>query len=170
PAIAALPALMAEALARHAGGPPVLALRDYHADNLIWLPAREGPARIGLLDVQDAVALPLGYDLASLLDDPRRDVPETVRSALTRWFAATQGLDPGAAAARLATLSLLRNLRILGIFRRLSTEGGKPRYAAFLPRTGRLVDRAAAHPALAALHAPVARLRALSAHWPEAAA
>lgn len=170
PALAALPRLMAETLNRHADGPPVLALRDYHADNLIWLPDREGPARIGLLDVQDAVALPLGYDLASLLDDPRRDVPEGIRSALTDGFAATHGLTEGQATARLATLSLLRNLRILGIFRRLSTTGAKPRYAGFLPRTGQLVDRAAAHPALEPLHAPVARLRALSADWAEVAA
>ena len=83
PSLAELPAYMAEALTRHAAGPPVLALRDYHADNLTWLPARDGPARIGLLDVQDAVALPLGYDLASLLDDPRRDVPEGIRTTLT---------------------------------------------------------------------------------------
>jgi aminoglycoside/choline kinase family phosphotransferase len=169
PALAALPGLMAEALIRHAGGPPVLALRDYHADNLLWLPGRDGPARIGLLDVQDAVALPLGYDLASLLDDPRRDVPEGIRAALTEGFAATHGLTLDAATARLATLSLLRNLRILGIFRRLATKGGKPRYAAFLPRTGQLIDRAAAHPALDAVQGPVARLRALSASWAEAA-
>jgi hypothetical protein len=170
PTLAALPGLMAEALARHAAGPPVLALRDYHADNLVRLPERDGPARIGLLDVQDAVALPLGYDLASLLDDPRRDVPEGIRSALTQGFAATHGLTEAQATARLATLSLLRNLRILGIFRRLATTGGKPRYAGFLPRTGALVDRAAAHPALEPLQAPVARLRALSAHWAGVAA
>jgi len=170
PSLAELPAYMAEALTRHAAGPPVLALRDYHADNLTWLPARDGPARIGLLDVQDAVALPLGYDLASLLDDPRRDVPEGIRTTLTTRFAATHGLTEEQATARLATLSLLRNLRILGIFRRLATMGGKPRYAAFLPRTGRLIDRAAAHPALSPLQAPVARLRALSAHWGEVAA
>jgi aminoglycoside/choline kinase family phosphotransferase len=169
-ALAALPGLMAEALTRHAAGPPVLALRDYHADNLVWLPGRDGPARIGLLDVQDAVALPLGYDLASLLDDPRRDVPEGIRGALTQGFAATHGLTEAQATARLATLSLLRNLRILGIFRRLATTGGKPRYAGFLPRTGALVDRAAAHPALEPLQAPVARLRALSAHWAGVAA
>jgi aminoglycoside/choline kinase family phosphotransferase len=167
PTLAKLPALMAEALKRHAAGPPVLALRDYHADNLIWLPDRDGPARIGLLDVQDAVGLPFGYDLASLLDDPRRDVPEAWRAALTARFAAAHGLTLDAATARLATLSLLRNLRILGIFRRLSTTGGKPRYAGFLPRTGQLVDRAAAHPALKPLQGPVAHLRDLSAFWPE---
>lgn len=156
---------MAEALAAHADGPPVLSLRDYHGDNLIWLPRRDGPARIGILDFQDAVALPLGYDLASLVDDPRRDVPADWRAALIGRFAAAHDLPPDRASARIATLSLLRNLRILGIFHRLATTGGKPQYRRFIPRTGALIDRAVAHPALSALRAPVAELRVRTAPW-----
>lgn len=156
---------LARALADHCPGPPVLALRDCHGDNLIWLPGRKGPARIGLLDHQDAVALPLGYDLASLLDDPRRDLPAGWRPDLTARFAATLALPLPQLEARLATLSLLRNLRILGIFRRLATQMGKPRYRAFLPRTGLLIDRAVAHPALADLRAPVAELRRQTESW-----
>ena len=162
--------LLAEALAAHADGAPVLSLRDYHGDNLIFLPDRPGRARIGLLDFQDAVALPLGYDLASLVDDPRRDVPAAWRADLIARFASAHGLPLDRAHARIATLSLLRNLRILGIFHRLATEGGKPQYRAFLPRTGALIDRAAAHPALSALRAPVAELRALTAPWAKGAA
>jgi aminoglycoside/choline kinase family phosphotransferase len=159
---------LAEALAAHAGGPPVLALRDCHADNLIWLPGRDGAARAGLLDYQDAVALPLGYDLASLLDDPRRDVPADWRAGMIARFATAHGIDR--ATSRIATLSLLRNLRILGIFHRLATAGGKPRYRAFLPRTAALVARAAADPALAPLRADVDTLLRLSAPWAEGAA
>jgi aminoglycoside/choline kinase family phosphotransferase len=170
PALADLEGRLAEALATHASGPPVLSLRDFHGDNLIWLPDRAGAARIGLLDFQDAVALPLGYDLASLLDDPRRDIPAPWRADLTARFAADHALTPEAASARLATLSLLRNLRILGIFHRLVTEQGKPAYRAFLPRTGALIDRAVAHPALRPLQAPVAELRRLSADWAGGAA
>ncbi len=161
---------LADLLARHAGGAPVLALRDYHADNLIWLDGRIGAARIGLLDFQDAVALPLGYDLASLVDDPRRDVPSDWRSTLIARFAADHDLPLAAADARIATLSLLRNLRILGIFHRLATDGGKPHYRAFLPRTGALIDRAVAHPALAALRPAVADLRARTAPWADGVA
>lgn len=167
--LAGLQPLLATALATHAHGPPVMALRDYHGDNLIWLPRRHDLRRIGLLDFQDAVALPLGYDLASLLDDPRRDVPADWRASLIARFATRHGLPQEAAAARIATLSLLRNLRILGIFHRLAGPGGKPRYRAFLPRTGALIDRAVADPALAALRAPVAALRALTAPWAEGA-
>jgi len=164
-AVAGLRERLAEALATHCPGPPVLALRDCHGDNLIWLPERPGAARVGLLDVQDAVALPLGYDLASLVDDPRRDLPEGWRDDLIARFAAATDLPLAEAEARVATLSLLRNLRILGIFHRLATDHGKPQYRGFLPRTGRLIDRAVAHPALAELRAPVARLRRLTEGW-----
>lgn len=164
-AVGGLEERLADTLATHCPGPPVLSLRDCHGDNLIWLPDRSGAARVGLLDFQDAVALPLGYDLASLLDDPRRDLPEGWRTDLTAGFAEATGLPVPEAEVRLATLSLLRNLRILGIFHRLATQQGKPSYRAFLPRTGRLIDRAVAHPALAALRAPVAELRRLTEGW-----
>jgi aminoglycoside/choline kinase family phosphotransferase len=131
---ARLLAALAEALRRHAPGAPVLSLRDVHGDNLLWLPHRAGDARIGLLDFQDALLLPSGYDLASLLDDPRRNVPEDWRNDLISEFADTP---------RINVLSLQRNLRILGIFHRLATQFGKPQYHAFLPRTRALVARAA---------------------------
>lgn len=168
--LADLEPMLAAALATHADGPPVLALRDYHGDNLIWLPDRDGPARVGLLDFQDAVALPLGYDLASLLDDPRRDIPAQWRAAMIARFAAAHGLPQDSARSRIATLSLLRNLRILGIFHRLAGQGGKPQYRAYLPRTGALIDRAVEDPALADLRTPVAALRALTAAWAEGVA
>lgn len=150
----ALMGTLAEAITLHAPGDPVLSLRDVHAENLLWLPDRSGHARVGLLDFQDALLLPEGYDLASLLDDPRRVVPEAWRTELIAAHS-----NP----ARIATLSLQRNLRILGIFRRLSTEFGKPSYAAFLPRTRTLIARAAE--ALAPMQPPVAELLDRTAHW-----
>lgn len=145
---------LAVALTTHAPGPPVLSLRDVHAENLLWLPDRDGHARVGLLDFQDALLLPDGYDLASLVDDPRREVPEPWRADL---------IAAHSTSARIATLSLQRNLRILGIFRRLSTELSKPAYAAFLPRTRTLIARAAE--ALPTLQAPVAELLDRTTHW-----
>ncbi|OAN75179.1 hypothetical protein A8B78_16610 [Jannaschia sp. EhC01] len=150
----ALMAALADALVTEAPGAPVLSLRDVHAENLIWLPDREGHARVGLLDFQDALLLPDGYDLASLLDDPRREVPEAWRADL---------IAAHSTPSRIATLSLQRNLRILGIFRRLSTDFGKPAYAAFLPRTRTLIARAA--DALPTLQAPVAELLDRTNHW-----
>jgi hypothetical protein len=163
--VADLRPVLEGALVRLCPGPPVLALRDCHGDNLIWLPGREGSARVGLLDHQDAVALPLGYDLASMVDDPRRDLPEGWREALIAEFAKAMDLPVEEVGARVAVLSLLRNLRILGIFHRLASALGKPAYRAFLPRTGALIDRAVAHPALSDLRAPVAHLRRQTEGW-----
>lgn len=145
---------LSRALTTHAPGPTVLSLRDVHADNLVWLPKRKGHARVGLLDFQDALMLPKGYDLASLLDDPRRIVPHDWRETI---------IAAHSTPARIAVLSLQRNLRILGIFRRLSTDLGKPGYAAFLPRTRALITRAA--DALPTLKAPVAELLERTQSW-----
>jgi hypothetical protein len=162
---AILPALAA-ALARHAGGAAVTALRDYHADNLIWLPDRAGAARVGLLDFQDAVAASQGYDLASLVDDVRRDVPAALRERLIADFATQTGVPPDQAMGRIDVLSLQRNLRILGVFRRLSLVG-KDGYRRFLPRTADLIHRAVANPALTPMAAPVQDLLARTRHWAE---
>jgi hypothetical protein len=158
-------AALADALVQHAGGAPVLALRDVHGDNLIWLPDRVGPARVGLLDYQDALRLPSGYDLASLLDDVRRDVPDAWRKNLVEEFSVEEGLSPPEGATRIDLLSLQRNLRILGVFRRLQTRLGKPGYARFVPRTRTLVARAARNPGLSRLSEPVADILRLTESW-----
>jgi len=152
------------ALEVHAAGGLVLSVRDYHADNLMWLPQRTGLSRIGVLDFQDAVALPEGYDLASLVDDPRRDVPAALRDDLIAAFAPRRGASLVSARARIDTLSLLRNLRIIGIFNRLSGQG-KPSYRAFLPRTMALVARAAQNPALDHLRSPIDETLRRVASW-----
>ena len=153
---APLVAAMHDAMSRLVGPPDRMALRDYHAENLIWRPARAGSDRIGLLDFQDAFVAPRGYDLVSLLRDIRRTVgPAEVERQVTRFTDAT-GVDPDTFAAQFATLGAQRNLRILGVFARLIANG-KPRYARFLPD---LWDRLAldlAHPALADLKAVVLR-------------
>lgn len=154
-----------EAALKRIAAPPVLSLRDVHGDNLLWLPERIGPARIGLLDFQDALLLPAGYDLASLVDDPRSDVPLIWRQVLIEEFAKSEGMTRDAAQERVDLMSLQRNLRILGIFRRLSTRFGKAHYAAFLPRTRALLSRAAQAPSLAALRGPVGELLERTQDW-----
>ncbi|MFW5881955.1 MAG: phosphotransferase [Roseicyclus sp.] len=150
-----------EALTRLAPAATAVALRDVHAENLIWRADRTGLLRVGLLDFQDALLLPDGYDLASLLDDPRREVPTDWRGALIARYAAARGVPAAEMASRVDLLSLLRNLRIHGIFRRLATQGGRPRYARFQPRVRRLIARAAAH----ALQDPVEKLLDATASW-----
>ncbi len=142
---------LCEALRAHAPDADVLSLRDYHAENLVWRPEREGTDRLGLLDFQDAVLAPPEYDLASLLRDARRDTDAELRTAMIRRFADLTGRAEARVAAAAAVLGLQRNLRILGIFVRLARERGKPGYLALLPRVRAHVEGDLAHPALAPL-------------------
>ncbi len=134
--------------------PPRLTLRDYHADNLIWLPARAGLRRVGLLDFQDAVLGAPAYDLVSLLEDARRDVaPETVAAMRARYLAARPETDADAFDAAYAMLGAQRNCKIVGIFTRLWRRDGKPAYLDHLPRVWAHLARDLAHPTLAPLRA-----------------
>ena len=130
--------------------PPVLVLRDYHADNLMWLADRAGAARVGLLDFQDALAGSPAYDLVSLLEDARRDVPPAFAEAcMARYLDAAPGADSGAFRAAFDVLGAQRNAKIVGIFTRLWKRDGKPGYLKTVPRVWRLLEADLARPALA---------------------
>ena len=146
-----LTAAMEEALIATDMAPTVMIHRDYHAENLLWLPDRKGAARIGLLDFQDALAGHPAYDLASLLGDVRRDVPDAVKEASIRHYLDATGHAEEAFITALAVQGAQRNLRILGIFARLCTRMGKPGYLALMPRVWSLLMADLAHPALAIL-------------------
>ncbi|MDP3852719.1 N-acetylmuramate/N-acetylglucosamine kinase AmgK [Phenylobacterium sp.] len=155
-------AIWAPIRAHGAAGASVFCHRDYHAENLVWLPARLGPARVGLLDFQDAVRAHPAWDMSMLLHDARRDVsPEREAAALARYFELRTQVDRDAFLADYHALGALNIVRILGIFARLVTRDGKPRYAAFMPRLWTYLDRCLADPSLAALkgwmdaHVPV---------------
>jgi aminoglycoside/choline kinase family phosphotransferase len=136
----------------------VVVLRDYHADNLVWLPGRTGNARVGLLDYQDALAGHAAYDLMSLLEDARRDTPEELQQAMIkRYLERRGGVDAEAFRAVYSALGAQRNLKIVGIFARLAIRDGKPRYLAMIPRVWGHLMRDLSHPALAQLAAWVAR-------------
>ncbi|MFY0633493.1 MAG: phosphotransferase [Vannielia sp.] len=150
-----LTAALEEALLATNIAPPVLIHRDYHAENLLWLPERAGPARVGLLDFQDALAGHPAYDLASLLGDVRRDVPEPVKDACIRHYLAATGFDEALFRAAIATQGAQRNLRILGVFTRLCTVLKKPAYLSLMPRVWTLLMADLAHPDLATLREAV---------------
>ncbi len=131
-------------------------LRDFHSPNLIWLAERDGSRRVGLLDFQDAVTGPTGYDVASLLQDARVDVPEALeRDLLARYIAsrsaADTSFDPKEFSAIYAIMAAQRATKILGIFARLDWRDGKPQYLRHMPRVWRYLQRALPHPALANL-------------------
>lgn len=130
-----------------------LVLRDYHAENLLWLPDRAGDARVGLLDYQGALLGAPAYDLVSLLEDARRDTSEALREAVLARYLARSGDEPAAFRAAYAALGAQRNLKIVGIFARLWLRDGKPAYLDMIPRVWAHLQRDLAHPSLAALAA-----------------
>ncbi len=142
---------LTDLIATHANGPRVMILRDYHAENLLWLPNRTKLARVGLLDFQLAQLGQPGYDLVSLLQDARRDVsPQTESSMITRMITAS-GSTAHQFQTAYAVLGAQRALRILGIFARLCVQDSKPQYLPLIPRVWGQLQRNLAHPALAPL-------------------
>ena len=130
-------------------------MRDFHSPNIIWLPERNGILRVGIIDFQDAVLGPAAYDLVSLLQDARIDVPELLELALlTRYIKARRTADNRFDAAGFAELyaimSAQRNTRLLGTFARLNRRDGKPQYLRHQPRIWTYLGRSLAHPALSA--------------------
>ena len=130
--------------------PQSLLLRDFHAGNLMYLADRPGVGACGLLDFQDAGLGPVTYDLVSLLEDARRDLPDGLRGEmLARYHAAFPEIDSHAFDASCAVLAAVRHMRIIAVFARLATEAGKPGYLTHLPRVWRLLEARLTEPALA---------------------
>ncbi|WP_421730674.1 N-acetylmuramate/N-acetylglucosamine kinase AmgK [Brevundimonas sp.] len=135
--------LWAPVIALGEAGAPVFVHRDYHAENLLWLPRRDGLARVGMLDFQDAVAGHPAWDLLHLLQDARRDVsPELEAAMLDRYLAARPDLDREAFLHEYRALAALNAARILGrVFARQEVLFRRDRYTAFMPRTWRHLER-----------------------------
>jgi len=151
-------ALWQAALAPVLEAPATWVLRDYHSPNLLWLPDREGIARIGLVDFQDALIGPAAYDVASLLQDARVDVPEQLEMNLLSRYVRSRlsndrNFNTGDFTLLYATLAAQRATKILGIFARLQRRDGKPQYLRHMPRLWNYLHRSLAHPALAELKA-----------------
>jgi hypothetical protein len=126
---------------------PVTVLRDYHAENIMLVRDREGVSHFGLLDFQDAVAGHPAYDLASVLEDARRDVPPGIERAMIDRYVAATGHGEEFEQAYWA-LAAQRNTRILGVFTRLWKRDNKPHYRQFQPRMWGLLERDLAQPHL----------------------
>lgn len=127
---------------------PVTVLRDYHAENIMLVGERKGVAHFGLLDFQDALAGHPAYDLASVLEDARRDVPPDIERAMIDRYVAATGYGEALERAYWV-LAAQRNTRILGVFTRLWKRDKKPQYRRFQPRMWGLLERDLAQPHLA---------------------
>jgi aminoglycoside/choline kinase family phosphotransferase len=146
--------LWAPIRARGEAGASVFCHRDYHAENLIWLPDRSGVARVGMLDFQDAVRAHPAWDFSMLLQDARRDVsPERETACLDRYLWARPDLDRETFLTDYRTLGALNMVRILFIFARQIAGFERPRYRALLPRVWGHLDRCLAAPELAPIKA-----------------
>lgn len=137
---------------RGEAGASVFCHRDYHAQNLLWLPERHGPARVGLLDFQDALCAHPAWDLTHLLQDARRDIAiDLERTMLDRYLTARANLDREQFLADYRALATSNAARILGrVFARQALLG-REQYKAFMPRTWRYLERNLTDPALAGL-------------------
>ena len=125
-----------------------LVLRDYHAENLMWLPNRRNNRRVGLLDYQDALAGNPAYDIASLLKDARREVPKKLQEELIKYFLKKTNLDHAVFSRDYSILSAQRNLKIIGIFSRLSIRDNKSGYLDLIPRVWKNLQDDLKHPSL----------------------
>jgi len=149
-------ALWRSLLAEATAGPKTWVLRDFHSPNLIWLGERSAISRVGLIDFQDTVLGPPAYDLVSLLQDARIDVPEQLElTLLTRYIMARQAagslFDPAGFAESYAIMSSQRNTRLLGTFARLNRRDGKSQYLRHQPRIWTYLTRSLAHPILSSI-------------------
>ncbi len=129
--------------------PTSLILFDYHIDNLMKVPGRSGMQACGILDFQDAITGPTTYDLMSLLEDARRDVPAHIQDLMKRrYLAAFPDIDRAAYEQSWAVMAAQRHLRVIGTFARLKLRDNKPDYLRHMPRLWRYMDRCLAVPLL----------------------
>jgi N-acetylmuramate 1-kinase len=145
------------ALAHQPAGDALL-LRDYHKDNLLWLPERGDVRACGLLDFQDAQRGHASYDLVSLIEDARRDVSPAVHKACFDRYVAATGLARADFATGFALMAAQRHARIVGLFVRLLRRDGKPDYLPYLPRVWGQLERALKHEALTPVRVWIDRL------------
>jgi len=141
-------------LAPVAAGPRCLVHRDFFAGNLLWLPDRTGPARIGIIDFQGAALGHPAYDLVSLVQDARRDLSPALQArAIQRYLAARPELEAADFRTAFAACAAQRHLRVACQWVRLAQRDSRPQYLAYGPRTWRLLEEALRQPAAAALAA-----------------
>ncbi len=132
----------------HLNSAQCLTLRDYHSENLIWLPSRTGLQKVGLLDFQDAAISHPAYDLVSVLEDARRDLGDGIHATGLDYYIHKSGTEPDEFRYAFALAGAQRNLRILGVFSRLSLKFGKQRYVDLIPRVWTHLMNDLAHPEL----------------------
>jgi aminoglycoside/choline kinase family phosphotransferase len=129
--------------------PETLVLRDFHADNLMWLDDREGVNRVGLLDFQDAVIGSPIYDIVSLLEDARRDISQELsEQMITHYLTIRPDVLRKDLLASYSILGAQRNLKIIGFIARKAMRDKNSSYFSMLPRVWGYIEKDLKHPLL----------------------
>ncbi|HWY26000.1 MAG TPA: phosphotransferase [Nevskia sp.] len=163
-AIATFTGLWGDLLDRLPPTEPALVLLDYHVDNLMQLPGRQGAAACGLLDFQDARIGPRPYDLMTLLRNERRGIDPALSDALYDYYiAAVRPADADGFGLWYRVLAAQRYTKVLGRFARLTLRDSRDGYLRYLPRFAALLTEALdQEPLLAPIHA---HLNAILPDW-----
>jgi N-acetylmuramate 1-kinase len=131
---------------------PVWNIRDFHSPNLLWIPERPGLQRVGIIDSQDALMGHPAYDLVSMAQDARVDIPEALEQHIVSHYMSLRigkgHFNRDDFLTAYAVLGAQRAAKILGIFARLNKRDGKPAYLKHMPRVSRYLANNLAHPAL----------------------
>ena len=148
-------AIWDELIASLAAAEHNLLLRDFHSPNIIWQPEAAGTDRVGIIDFQDAMIGPSAYDVASLVQDARVDMPDDLAEGVLDHYLSLRETEAGFDWERFLrdwhVMAAQRNCKLVGIWVRLMQRDGKPAYMRHMPRTFRNLTRALAHPDLAPL-------------------
>lgn len=132
-----------------------LLLRDFHSPNIIWRPQAKGIDRVGLIDFQDAMIGPTAYDVASLVQDARVDMPPELATRLLEHYldlrAQSGAFDRAGFLEAWHIMAAQRTCKLVGIWVRLMQRDGKPAYMKHMPRTLEHLHTALAHPRLSPL-------------------
>jgi aminoglycoside/choline kinase family phosphotransferase len=118
-----------------------LVLRDYHVDNLFYLSNQKSLKQVGLIDFQDAVIGSSIYDLVSLLEDVRRPLKTDLQNELLEFYIKGINIKVQDVEREIKFFSIQRNLKILGIFYRLSIRDKKDSYLKYLPNAVKFIRK-----------------------------
>ncbi len=103
--------------------------RDFHISNLMMV-----KNKIGIIDSQDALIGNKAYDLASLIDDVRFESSVNLKNRVFNFYLKTQKiLNKNSFKSDFDIISVLRNLKIIGIFTRLAVRDNKKKYLKLIP-------------------------------------
>tara|TARA_X000000368_G_C23048170_1_gene720074 strand:+ start:1313 stop:2278 length:966 start_codon:yes stop_codon:yes gene_type:complete len=112
--------------------------RDFHVSNIM-----STKKKLGIIDTQDAIIGNPVYDLASLIDDVRLKVPIQIKNKIFQYYVNKCSIKKKQISLLkndFDTLSVQRNLKILGIFYRLFKRDNKSQYLKYLPYTWSLIE------------------------------